>query len=105
MSVLFRKYAALFLLAVFVYPFIEKGIHDIEHAKDVHCSTKNSTHFHTKEHHCEICDFTVSVSHTPECVQKDYQIINYKPLLVCFDNADIVVAFAFSFSLRGPPLA
>lgn len=105
MYIQFRKYAALFLLALFVFPFVEKGIHDLDHAKDTHCSVKNSTHFHAKEHHCEICDFTVSVSYTPECVHKDYPTINYAPILVYFYNTNIVVAPAFSFSLRGPPLA
>jgi hypothetical protein len=105
MSVQLRKYAALFLLALFVFPFVEKGIHDVTHSKDVHCSAKNSKHFHTSEHHCSICDFTLSFSTAPDYFQKAPVNIHYESLVCCSYTDNFTVAPAFLFSLRGPPSA
>jgi hypothetical protein len=105
MYIQFRKYAALFLLVLFVFPFVEKGIHDFEHAKDIHCFIKNSTHFHTHEHHCEICDFTVSITSDHEYPNYELTHIQSETLHFYFYKNDFLLAPAFSFSLRGPPLA
>ena len=103
MSVQLRKYAALFLLALFVFPFVEKGVHDVTHAKDTHCSTKNSKHFHTSEHHCSICDFTVSLSPAPNYFQEAPVNAPCEYLVDCSYTTNFPVAPAFSFLLRGPP--
>jgi len=105
MYIQFRKYAALFLLALFVFPFVEKGIHDLDHAKDTHCYVKNSTHFHTNEHHCEVCDFNVSITSDPEYLNYELTHVQCKTLNFYFYKNDFLLAPAFSFSLRGPPVA
>ena len=103
MSIQLRKYAALFLLVLFVFPFVEKGTHDVAHSKDTHCATKDSKHFHTSEHHCSICDFTVSLSLAPNYFKEAPVNINYKSLVVCFYTDNFTGVPAFSFLLRGPP--
>jgi len=105
MSVQLRKYATLFLLVLFAFPHVEKGIHDIAHAKDTHCSTKDSKHFHASEHHCSICDFTISLSTAPEYFQKVSVNVYFESLVCCSHTDNFIVAPAFYFSLRGPPSA
>lgn len=62
MQINIKKYLSIFLLLVFVYPFLEKGIHDFEHLNDFHCSAQSEKHLHEQEHNCAICDFNVPVS-------------------------------------------
>ena len=52
---------SLFLLFLFIFPLIEKEVHDFECTTDVHC-TASEIHFHNLEHHCDICDFTITDS-------------------------------------------
>lgn len=49
---------------------VEKEIHTFEHNADEHC-TANEKHFHDLEHHCDICDFTITDSNesTDVCYQ------------------------------------
>lgn len=105
MSVQLRKYAALFLLLVFVFPFVEKGIHDVAHSKDTHCHTTNTKHFHSAEHHCSICDFTVSGSTASEYFPEITTNINCTTVLFNFYTENFTVSPSFSFLLRGPPIA
>jgi hypothetical protein len=98
-----KKYAALFLLAVFAWPFVEKSLHEIEHAADEHCTDKSAAHYHELEHQCSLCDFeiTAPLEHaaptgTPALLEPVY--ISF----FTFDQ-DFLLAPAFSFSLRGPP--
>lgn len=52
-----KKYFSLILLCLFLFPFIEIGLHDFSHRKDLACSIKTEKHLHREEHHCFICDF------------------------------------------------
>jgi hypothetical protein len=56
-----KKYTALFFLFLFLFPTVEKQLHAFEHTNDIHCSSTDQ-HFHTQEHTCSICDFTVTDS-------------------------------------------
>ncbi len=50
------------LLALFLFPQVQKGMHDFEHRHDTHCDAKAEQHLHPLEHVCSICDFSVPVS-------------------------------------------
>ena len=52
-----RKISSLFFLGIFLWFYSVKDLHDIAHADDIHCHVLNAKHFHTQEHHCQICDF------------------------------------------------
>ena len=53
-----RRIGSLFFLAIFLWFYSVKDIHDIVHKDDVHCHIKDAKHIHQGEHHCPICDFT-----------------------------------------------
>ena len=93
------------LLLLFIFPFVQKGIHDFEHRNDFHCFVLNAKHFHEKEHNCPICDFTFMDSKTP--IQNNDKITLfafiafYSKLTVCF----ILIDIDYKYSPRGPPIA
>ena len=62
MSKIIKNFLAPFLLVLFLFPQIQKGIHDFEHRHDTHCDAKAEKHFHTLEHVCSICNFSIPVS-------------------------------------------
>ncbi len=62
MSKIVKNYFAPILLALFLFPQVQKGMHDFEHRHGTHCDAKAVKHFHTLEHVCSICDFSVPVS-------------------------------------------
>ena len=100
-----KKYAAVFLFALFVFPFVQKGIHDFAHINDFHCSSKAARHFHPIEHHCSICDEVFSISDGP----KYFSV--FSPLFTTSSTIQLVDTCEFSgqkilfFSLRAPPTA
>ncbi len=53
-----KKYGALFLLLLFLFPVVEKQLHIYEHSADEHCYASDK-HFHEMEHTCSICEFTL----------------------------------------------
>jgi hypothetical protein len=57
-----KKYGSLFLLLLFLFPLVEKEIHNYEHTTDEHCLSTDA-HFHTERHNCSICDYTLSNPH------------------------------------------
>jgi hypothetical protein len=56
-----KKHLSIFLLGIFLFAYTEKSAHDILHADDMHCNAQHEKHFHDQEHHCFICDFTISL--------------------------------------------
>jgi hypothetical protein len=60
------------LLFIFLFPMVEKEVHTSIHSADVHCTAGNK-HFHDLEHHCSICDFTLTDSNKPTDV--NYQLV------------------------------
>lgn len=56
-----------FLLFLFLFPLIRKGVHAFEHSADQHCSASEK-HFHDLEQHCNVCDFTLTDSSFPEII-------------------------------------
>jgi hypothetical protein len=54
-----KKYIAIILLLLFLFPIAEQQLHAIDHSAYEHC-TASDKHFHTIEHRCAICDFNFS---------------------------------------------
>lgn len=54
-----KKYGSLFLLLLFLFPLVEKQAHIYRHADDERCISADK-HFHSQEHSCSICDYTLS---------------------------------------------
>ena len=99
-----RSYISLLLLAVMLFPLIEKVSHQLEHADENHCG-KKELHFCAKEHNCKICDYVFSSIDEPlgyhyeikgktKVVTIDFQIIT--PSITSSPN--------LSYLLRGPPI-
>jgi hypothetical protein len=105
MTATFRKYLSLFLLSIFAWPLVEKGIHDFSHADDEHCTSRTAYHIHDQQHQCSLCDLDITSPLTPS--HTDDVVIAETPVacLFYFHPAGFVPSPHFSFSLRGPPLA
>jgi hypothetical protein len=57
---IFNRAATCFLfLSLFLYPQVQKNLHDFEHRYDLHCDSESQKHIHTLEHTCTVCDFTL----------------------------------------------
>ena len=64
----FKSILALFALLVFLFPQVEKEIHNFEHQAQVHCTDHNYVHYHNVEHHCKLCDYTHVVISSPAAI-------------------------------------
>lgn len=103
MSKFCTKIASVCLLFLFLFPQVQKGLHDFSHRNDSHCAATTEQHLHSLEHVCFICDFSVPVSDFTSvyCIQPE--IINV--LYEGFFNGDseFFNDFKFQIDLRGPP--
>lgn len=103
MSKRIKNILSFFLLFIFLFPLLEREVHASEHSRDNHC-TVGSKHFHDLEHHCSICDFTVTDSSKP--TDTDYQFrIPFKQFSFqsFTESLDIPCAFQLLPS-RAPPI-
>lgn len=98
-----KKYLAFILLFLFLFPLIEKEVHTFECDTDVHC-TASEIHFHNLEHHCGICDFTITDSNTP--ANTDYPLINSVHLFVfqLFNESTHINTAFQHLPSRAPPI-
>jgi hypothetical protein len=99
-----RSYISLILLAVMLFPLIEKVSHQLEHGDENHCGNKD-LHFCTKEHSCKICDYVFSSSDVPIIYQHE---IKANTIFVSFDFQFVTPNLPslpnLSYSLRAPPI-
>ena len=99
-----RSYISLLLLAVILFPLLEKVSHQLEHAQENHCG-KKELHFCAKEHSCKICDYVFSS--TDEPLAYHYEI-KAKTKVVNFEFKKITSSITSSpnssYPLRGPPV-
>jgi hypothetical protein len=98
-----RKLSGYFLLLAFLFPLVQKGIHDFGHRLDFHCEEKSDKHFHEQEHTCAACDYQVpasgDLSFSSDCI-----LIPAKPFSpVDFTIAEFPSAFFHRTLSRGPP--
>lgn len=100
----FKKYLSILFLLIFLFPIVEKQIHEFEHRDDVHCSAADK-HFHELEHSCSLCDQTIIDSTYP--LATDFQlIISFQPFLFHPFVESIHAPDAFQYlPARAPPIA
>lgn len=104
MKEMYKKYLSLFFLFLFLFPQVEKAVHDFHHRDDLHCSEKKSVHFHEQEHVCSVCDYTIPVFNTP--IEQEFDFA----LSVCSSNYFEYIESAplsnndYNFSPRAPPI-
>ncbi len=97
-----KKLLSIFFLLAFVIPTFEKGIHAFEHEDDFHC-VSSEFHFHSVEHHCQLCEFTNDVtSSSPSDESRELSFIcsEIQNQSLSFLLPKHFVVFA---SLRAPP--
>jgi hypothetical protein len=91
------------MLALLLFPMLEKASHDFEHFDDDHCNIKDK-HYCKVEHSCQICAYVFSSSSIPPKTQDKLAVF-----AKASDNlaSEIVVntttSQKFRLSLRGPP--
>jgi len=99
-----KQYLSLFLVLFFLFPQVEKAIHDIQHLKDSHCSEKSLAHFHKKEHSCAICDFNIPASNTPAKLSSRIILSVISVNYFEFTGETPVSVSDYQSSPRAPPL-
>ena len=98
-----KQIVSFFLLSLFLFPMVEKEVHEAIHSADVHC-TAGSKHFHNLEHHCSICDFTITDSNRPTDFNYQLVISSKQFSFQAFtESLDIPEAFQLLPS-RAPPI-
>lgn len=104
MKIKFYNIVSLFVLLIFVYPYIQKEIHTFEHAHDFHCTTHTEQHFHSEIHHCLVCEYNILLGET----NKEFSLISktetFFVKISSFYKKLSINAHAYSYLLRGPPL-
>ncbi len=93
---------AIFTLLVFLFPLMEKGLHDFSHISDKHCISADK-HFHPSEHHCEVCDFTNDFNGLPSFNQPDLLLSEQGNLDFFSTKNNILLQKKHFHSLRAPP--
>ncbi len=92
------------MLALLLFPMVEKTVHELSHVNEDHCAIK-ATHFCAKEEACALCDYVFSASSTPPADSAELKISEQ-----IFDNAvsisvsNTITSPKYTFSLRGPPV-
>jgi hypothetical protein len=92
------------MLALLIFPMVDKALHDLGHLNDDHCGVKE-THYCQTEHICSICDYIFSSSNTPPNTHEQLNMFlvyseNYASVLI----SNTTTSPKFKLSLRGPPL-
>ncbi|TAL58372.1 MAG: hypothetical protein EPN85_11745 [Bacteroidetes bacterium] len=99
-----REYFSLFFLSLFVFPYVQKGIHDLEHASEVHCTDKLSTHLHEFSHTCSLCDYTIGKElSTVSAVELGFEEFT-TPFLFSEIEDTPFESVKYLFLLRAPPV-
>ena len=98
-----KKYLSIFCLVLFLFPLIEKDLHALEHQSDIHCNASNK-HFHSLEHACSICDFTITDSNYSSGSEHQYIISIQQFLFYPFvENVNTLHVFQL-LPARAPPV-
>ena len=98
----FKSIVAVFTLLVFLFPLVEKGLHDFSHINDKYCASADK-HFHPLEHHCEMCDFTDDFNALPSLSLPDLLLSEQGNLNFFFTINNLLLQEKHFHSLRAPP--
>ena len=99
-----KKHLYLFLLCLFLFPFVEKGLHDFSHRNDFSCSVKTEKHIHNEEHNCFICDFNIPAATEPTPHSDGFFLTVTSFNYSSFSQHLILPKADYKFSPRSPPL-
>jgi hypothetical protein len=97
-----KNLLSIFTLLIFLFPLAEKGVHDYSHINDTHCISSDK-HFHSEEHHCEICDFTNDFTGIPSFNHPDFLISKPSNLNFFLTKQNLLLQEKHFHSLRAPP--
>lgn len=99
-----RSFISLLLLAVMLFPLLEKVLHQFEHAQENHCE-KKELHFCADEHSCKICDYVFSSIDEPLVCHYEIKTKTHVVASDFFNLTSIASSFPnLNFSLRAPPI-
>jgi hypothetical protein len=98
-----KKYLVAFLLFLLIFPQIEKGIHALRHMHDDHCRVVGEFHFHEKEHSCSLCDYSNTISNSPELLNYTAFLTAHSTSYQLYSNQVILTLPEYQFSLKAPP--
>jgi hypothetical protein len=104
MQKVLNKYFSFFFLFLFLFPMVEKQLHALAHADEVHCSA-DEKHFHELEHSCSICDFNLTDSPTLTSVSYSFIIIEVENTYDTFIEGVNTSLRVVHLPARAPPIA
>lgn len=103
MHKVFQKYCSLFVVFLILFPMVEKQVHAFEHLNEKHC-TANEKHFHEQEHHCTVCDFTLTNAVGVDASAYQY-VSSFKEIpYSLFIESTITVGTYIDIPARAPPV-
>lgn len=98
------SYITFLMLALTVFPVVEKLHHELGHLSEEHCGS-TELHYCEAEHSCDICDYIFSATATPP------ENTNELNLFAAAENEVAVQIVSntktpkkYILSLRGPPV-
>lgn len=103
MRKIFRQIAAILVLFIFAFPFVQKEVHTFEHAHDFECTSKTERHYHEEIHHCYICDYKILLASPSEEFSQSVDFVIINSDVISFYKSAFIANHSFSFALRAPP--
>jgi hypothetical protein len=97
-----KKYFSLVAFIVFLFPLVAGNIHNIQHADDSHCRHAKH-HLHQPEHHCLLCDYSISSTNGVSPELFSINIFYTFSKIISFNTITGYLKPALTFNLRGPP--
>ncbi|MBA3705175.1 MAG: hypothetical protein H0W84_04565 [Bacteroidetes bacterium] len=99
-----KKYLAVLLLLLFLFPLAEKELHAYEYKNEFHCSATDK-HLHELEHTCSICEFTITNVNSFSATNYQFLISVQQFLFAPFaESLNTPKAFQ-DLTARAPPVA
>lgn len=105
MNHFWARISSVFFLLVFLYPVVEKSVHELSHEDHVHCNSFSQYHWHEQEHHCGICEFTPPAALLPVTLPDNVQISTVFSWIVTPVEHPDTGPSCLLFLLRAPPVA
>ncbi len=99
-----KNISAVFLLVLFLLPTAEQTIHAYKHSNDKHCNVVGEKHFHEKEHHCFLCDYTITSEMQAAKAFSATKIFHQPFSFSLFKNDFVEIESAKPHPARGPPV-
>jgi len=97
-----RSIISLFMIALLVFPIVEKLEHELDHLNVEHC-TVEGLHFCESEHTCSVCDYVISPS---GLIQNFGEVTLALTLTTAYQSIPTTPIFSGPIhhpQLRGPP--